>query len=82
MERTTRPDPVRTESERLLIRVAAAARLLSISRSTAYSLARDGRLPGLVRLGGSLRVSRTGLEDWIERAQHAAAAGRDDEAPR
>ena len=50
-----------TETNRLL-RVPEAASRLSISRSRAYELARDGTLPGLVRLPGqSVRVSEVHL---------------------
>ncbi len=63
--------------DRLLLRIPAAARLLDISRSRAYALARSGELPGVVRLGHSLRVSVRGLEEWIEGHGGAVAAIKD-----
>jgi len=65
MDAWTQPGRPRTPGDPLLLRVAAAAEPMAISRSHAYQLARTGRLPGVVRLGGSLRVSVRGLEEWI-----------------
>lgn len=62
--------------DRLLLKVPAAARLLDISRSRAYALARSGELPGVVRLGGSIRVSLRALEEWID-ARRAVATSVD-----
>lgn len=42
--------------EPVLLRPAQVAVLLQVSRSRVYDLARSGQLPGLIRLGGSLRV--------------------------
>ena len=76
MDRVAQSEPLRTDTDRLLIRVSTAARLLSISRSTAYQLARTGRLPGVVRLGRSIRVSVLGLEEWIDQERAAPTAGQ------
>jgi excisionase family DNA binding protein len=58
--------PLIAERERLLIRVSEAADRLAISRSRAYELAQEGRLPGQVRLAGSIRVSLPALQAWID----------------
>jgi excisionase family DNA binding protein len=50
-----------------LLRVQEAATMLAISRSRAYQMAQAGTLPGVVRLGGSIRVNARALEDWIDR---------------
>lgn len=50
-----------------LITVPEAARILRISRSQAYDLAQQGKLPGLFRIGGSLRVNKPKLVAYIER---------------
>jgi excisionase family DNA binding protein len=52
----------RTVSEPLTVRVEEAARLLGISRGSAYALAARGELPGALRLGGRIVVSRAALE--------------------
>ncbi len=44
------------------MRVEEAARLLGISRGSAYALAARGELPGALRLGGRIVVSRAALE--------------------
>jgi excisionase family DNA binding protein len=49
-----------------LIRLSDAARLLNVSRSTAYALAQRGEMPGLVRIGGAPRVSLAHLQAWID----------------
>jgi excisionase family DNA binding protein len=56
----------RTYEERVLLRVPEAARRLGISTSQAYELARRGELPGVVRLGGAVRVSVRLIEEWID----------------
>jgi excisionase family DNA binding protein len=48
----------------LLLRVSAAARVLSISRSKAYGLCAAGILPS-VRIGSSIRVSVQALERFV-----------------
>ncbi len=35
----------------------SAARLLGLGRSAAYEAARNGEMPGVVRIGGAVRVS-------------------------
>lgn len=50
----------------LLLRVAEAATLLSISRSKAYELISSGEMPGVVRIGGSIRISSKALRRWID----------------
>ena len=73
MDTSTRPGPTRTGDDHLLLRVSAAARRLEISRSHAYALARIGALPGVVRLGRSIRVSVRGIEEWIEQERQGSA---------
>ena len=55
-----------TEVEPRLMRMEEAARLLSIGRTRAYQMAATGALPGVVRLGRSVRVSRPRLLEWID----------------
>jgi excisionase family DNA binding protein len=80
MDAPTRPGPPRIADERLLLKVPAAARRLDISRSYAYQLARTGELPGVVRLGRSIRVSVRGLEEWVERQRHNGPTPRDSDS--
>jgi excisionase family DNA binding protein len=59
--------------EPLLIRIGEAARLLGISRSKAYELARLGKLPGQVRIAGMRRVSRRALDTWQREQEQRGA---------
>ena len=54
-----------TAREPLTITVEEAAQLLGIGRQTAYNLAAEGKLPGVLRLGRRLVVGRKALEDAL-----------------
>jgi excisionase family DNA binding protein len=60
--------------EPLLVTVDEAGKLLRISRTKAYAMAAAGELPGVIRIGHSLRVNRLKLEAWIDQASAPAAA--------
>jgi excisionase family DNA binding protein len=47
------------------VKVEEAARILGIGRQTAYELAAQGKLPGALRLGRRIVVSRSVLEDFL-----------------
>jgi excisionase family DNA binding protein len=51
--------------ERKTLTVVEAANILGIGRNTAYELARQGKLPGALRLGGRVLVSRQALEAFL-----------------
>lgn len=55
----------------LTVTVIEAGKLLGISRSLAYEMARQGKLPTL-RFGRRLVVPRQALEALIEESQKAA----------
>jgi len=57
---------------KITVTVEEAARLLGISRSLAYDMARRGQLPTL-KFGRRLVVPRRALEGLIEEAQKAAS---------
>lgn len=48
------------------ISIESASIRLGIGRNLAYSLARAGKLPGVLRLGRRLVVSRVQLENYLE----------------
>jgi excisionase family DNA binding protein len=50
--------------ESLTLTVEETAKLLRISRNSAYTLAREGKLP-VLRLGRRLLVSRKGLDELL-----------------
>jgi excisionase family DNA binding protein len=63
----TESTPARSAEESLLLTVPQAARLLQVSRNTAYELIGRGELPA-IRLGERLiRIPRFALESWIRR---------------
>ena len=49
-------------TERLTLTIEEACQLYGIGRTLGYELARWGELPGLIRLGRRLLVSRSALE--------------------
>ena len=51
--------------ERQTINVEDAAKILGIGRQTAYDLAAQGKLPGAMRLGGRILVSKKLLEAFL-----------------
>jgi excisionase family DNA binding protein len=51
--------------DRLLLRPSEAAELVALGRSKFYALLRDGRIPGVIRIGRSVRISRAALEAWV-----------------
>lgn len=60
-------------SEKLLLTIAEAAALLSLSRATLYELLRKNELRP-VRIGRAARSSRAELERYVARLEEAAAA--------
>src|SRR6266576_854448 len=63
-----------TPEESRTVNVPTAARMLGISRTYAFQLAREGRLPGAIRIGGRVVVSRAVLERVLN-------GNGDDQAP-
>lgn len=56
-----------------LLTVEEAGALLRIGRARAYEWAASGQMPGTMRLGRSIRVSRRALLRWIEEQTSPAA---------
>lgn len=52
-------------SDRLTMTVEEACRLLGVGRTVGYELAPRGELPGVIRLGRRLVVSRPALEQAL-----------------
>ena len=57
------------EDQPRFLTVPETARLLRINRGRAYLMAADGSLPGVVRLGRSIRVDRLRLLEELANAR-------------
>jgi excisionase family DNA binding protein len=63
--------PVPADHAPLFLTVAEAAELLRVNRKTLYEAIRLGQVPGVARLGKTLRIRRAALVEWT------ASKGRD-----
>lgn len=54
--------------------VHEAAQLLKLGERTIYQLAREGRLGGAAKVGGTWRFERKALTEWMRRGGEAAVA--------
>ncbi len=52
--------------EKLTLTVSEVAACLGISRNLAYELARQGKLPGAIKLGKRLVVSKAAIERLLQ----------------
>ncbi len=66
-------DESRCFMEQRFYRVREVAELLAISRTSAYSLVRNGQLPA-VEVAGTMRVPRDAAERFVERLMSGAAS--------
>ena len=62
-----------TRVETATVSVSHAAELLGIGRNLAYELARRGELPGALRLGHRIVVSRKALDAFLEGGSNGQA---------
>lgn len=53
------------DGKREYLRVPEVAEVLRIARTRAYELVAEGEVPS-IRIGRSVRVSRTELDRWLE----------------
>ena len=67
--------PNKQSAERAVYTVVEVARLLSLSRGTAYSLVRDGTIPAL-RLGGRWVIPRARFHTWLDSLTDDKNGGR------
>lgn len=59
------------ETARLTLTIVQTAAALGIGRSLAYQMARDGSLPGVIRCGRRLLVSRPAFMRFLEAQEPA-----------
>jgi excisionase family DNA binding protein len=48
-------------------------RRLRIGKRKCYELIRQGRIPGVIRLGGSIRISAAAIDRWLDAAGEEAS---------
>jgi excisionase family DNA binding protein len=58
-------DALPTSSLPPVLRVEELARLLRVNRKTAYEVVASGKLPGVRRLGRSIRIDRDAVLEWL-----------------
>ncbi len=63
---TLHPTPETSAARRRLGTMRDAAEALGIPLASAYELARDDRLPGVVRIGRLVRIDLERLDAWID----------------
>ena len=83
MEVPTKPqlEGAQSSDVTLLLTTEEAARALRVSRSRLYEWMGRGEVPGVVRFGRSVRISRRALETWVDaQANEPAARAGDDHA--
>lgn len=68
-----------THEQPLLLRGEQAAILINMGRSKTMAMMAAGQLPGVVRIGRRLLISRAALERWV-REQAGEVPSRSDEA--
>jgi excisionase family DNA binding protein len=62
------------EDKTRFLTVPETARLLRINRGRAYAMANDGTLPGVIRLGRTIRVDRTQLITGLRENQRSSTS--------
>lgn len=58
--------------------VTELASRLGVARGTAYAAVRAGQVPGIIRIGKLVRLSRTAIEKWLGRYPACAQCVRSD----
>lgn len=61
--------------DKLLLRPNEAAEVLGIGRTRTYELLARGDLPGVVRIGKSVRISAESLRDWVRQQAASQPSG-------
>lgn len=59
--------------EKLLLKQSEVSEITGWCRTTVYDLIRRGEMPGVVRVGRSVRISAEALREWVrEQAERQA----------
>jgi excisionase family DNA binding protein len=66
METNPIPPPAQDTKPADVLTVDEAAVLLRLNRKTLYQAIAEGKVPGTVRIGRAIRISRSALESWMQ----------------
>jgi excisionase family DNA binding protein len=58
-----------------VLTVDEAAALLRVNRKTLYEAVRLGSIPGVIRIGRNIRISRSTLLGWVHQGNGGPALG-------
>ena len=72
MQGHERQTEVDMDEKREFLKVPEVAEVLRIARSRAYELVAEGEIPS-IRIGRSVRVSRSELDRWLEEQRQPSA---------
>lgn len=56
------------ETKRTYYTVEEIAKLLSIGKTTAYALVKEGHFK-IVRIGSAIRISKQSFDEWLDRQE-------------
>ena len=59
-----------------VLTVEELAKLLRVNRDTAYKAVAEGRIPGVRRVGRSIRIGRDAVLDWLRGKDHVPRSKR------
>lgn len=66
MESNTTPNPGAAPKAADVLTVDEAAALFRVNRKTLYQAIAEGKVPGAIKLGRAIRISRSALESWMQ----------------
>lgn len=61
-----------TQTDHRPLRVDEAAAMAGIGRNAFYAAVKDGAIPGVLRIGRSIRISRKAFLAWLDGGAEAA----------
>ncbi len=64
--KTVSPRPAPLDPDAILLSIREICHLLKISRATLVRMDNAGKVPGKMKLGGSIRFHRATVESWLE----------------
>jgi excisionase family DNA binding protein len=66
LQQKTEKSKKETVNSLLLVSLSEAGRLLGVSARTIRRMSQEGKLPQIVKVGGSARISWQGIQDYYD----------------